>query len=178
VAIKPFFSIPQNIREWTNFWKETTVSPSDATIGDSAFVPRAALSIIGRSTNTDGTPADIIAAGNGQFLGRRANVVGFVALEEADIPSTIARDTEVTAAVAAHVAAVDPHPGYLTPAEGNAAYQPLTAALSFIFRGAGDPEGVVMAAQGSLFLRTDGGAGTTVYAKNSGAGNTGWGALS
>jgi hypothetical protein len=31
-----------------------------------------------------------------------------------------------TASIAAHVAAPDPHPQYLTPAEGNAAYSPLS----------------------------------------------------
>jgi hypothetical protein len=40
--------------------------------------------------------------------------------------------------------------------------------------GAGTPEGAVTAAIGSMFLRTDGGAGTTLYIKESGAGNTGW----
>jgi hypothetical protein len=42
-----------------------------------------------------------------------------------------AADTAVSAAaVAAHVAAADPHPGYLTTAEGDAAYQPLDAELT------------------------------------------------
>ncbi len=40
--------------------------------------------------------------------------------------------------------------------------------------GAGSPEGVVDAAIGSLYLRTDGGVGTTLYIKESGTGNTGW----
>lgn len=40
--------------------------------------------------------------------------------------------------------------------------------------GAGTPEGVVTAPVGSLFTRTDGGANTTLYVKESGAGNTGW----
>lgn len=39
------------------------------------------------------------------------------------------------------------------------------------------PEGAVTAPVGSLYLRTGGGAGTTVYMKESGAGNTGWVAL-
>lgn len=38
----------------------------------------------------------------------------------------------------------------------------------------GDPEGSVTAGVGSLFLRQDGGAGTTLYVKESGTGNTGW----
>ena len=40
--------------------------------------------------------------------------------------------------------------------------------------GSGTPEGAVTAVIGSLFLRTDGGASTTLYVKESGVGNTGW----
>lgn len=40
--------------------------------------------------------------------------------------------------------------------------------------GTGTPEAAVTAPVGSLFTRTDGGAGTTLYVKESGAGNTGW----
>lgn len=40
--------------------------------------------------------------------------------------------------------------------------------------GSGSPEGVVTAVVGSLYSRTDGGAGTTLYVKESGSGNTGW----
>jgi hypothetical protein len=43
-----------------------------------------------------------------------------------------------------------------------------------IMSGTGSPESVVSADKGSLFLRTDGGAGTTLYVKESGTGNTGW----
>jgi len=40
--------------------------------------------------------------------------------------------------------------------------------------GTGSPQGVVTAPVGSLYTRTDGGAGTTLYIKESGTGNTGW----
>lgn len=40
--------------------------------------------------------------------------------------------------------------------------------------GTGTPEASVTAIAGSLYLRTDGGAGTTLYIKESGTGNTGW----
>ena len=40
--------------------------------------------------------------------------------------------------------------------------------------GTGSPESVVTAPVGSLYSRTDGGAGTTLYVKESGIGNTGW----
>lgn len=43
-----------------------------------------------------------------------------------------------------------------------------------IWVGNGTPEGAVTANVGSLFLRRDGGASTTLYVKESGTGNTGW----
>jgi len=44
------------------------------------------------------------------------------------------------------------------------------------FMGAGTPEGVFSAGVGSIFRRTDGGASTTLYVKQTGTGNTGWAA--
>lgn len=41
----------------------------------------------------------------------------------------------------------------------------------------GTPEGARTAIVGSLYLRTDGGVGTTLYVKSTGSGNTGWVAL-
>ena len=40
--------------------------------------------------------------------------------------------------------------------------------------GVGSPEGVLRAVIGSMYTREDGGAGTTLYVKESGTGNTGW----
>ncbi len=37
--------------------------------------------------------------------------------------------------------------------------------IDFIHRGEGSPEGVVVAPRGHLYLRSDGGAGTTLYVK-------------
>ena len=45
---------------------------------------------------------------------------------------------------------------------------------SRIKSGSGSPEGAVTAAVGSLWLRTDGGASTSIYVKESGSGNSGW----
>lgn len=51
--------------------------------------------------------------------------------------------------------------------------------LDLIHFGAGDPEGVVTAPTGHIYLRSDGGgAGANVYEKHTGTGDTGWGALS
>lgn len=40
--------------------------------------------------------------------------------------------------------------------------------------GTATPEGAVTADVGTLFIRTDGGASTVLYVKESGTGNTGW----
>ena len=60
---------------------------------------------------------------------------------------------------------------------GNTLYMsngPTASADRGIFIGDGTPEGIVTAAIGSLFMRRDGGAGTSLYVKESGTGNTGW----
>ena len=43
-----------------------------------------------------------------------------------------------------------------------------------IIKGIGSPQGVIAAPVGSLYTRTDGGTGTTLYVKETGTGNTGW----
>ena len=43
-----------------------------------------------------------------------------------------------------------------------------------VLSGSGSPEGVVTAEVGSIWMRTDGGVGTTVYYKVTGTGNVGW----
>ena len=45
-----------------------------------------------------------------------------------------------------------------------------------ISTGTGDPNGVVTSVVGGLYLRLDGGSGSTLYVKESGTGNTGWAA--
>lgn len=43
-----------------------------------------------------------------------------------------------------------------------------------IYSGAGAPEGVVTAPQGSVFMRNNGASGNSFYSKYTGSGNTGW----
>lgn len=68
-----------------------------------------------------------------------------------------------------------------TPVNGevityNSATQVWTDSGVRMFSGTGSPEGVVTAPVGALYTRTDGGAASTLYVKESGAGNTGWAA--
>lgn len=50
----------------------------------------------------------------------------------------------------------------------------LSALLGTVKSGEGDPEGVVTAEVGSIYQRTDGGAGSSLYVKESGSGPAGW----
>ncbi len=62
--------------------------------------------------------------------------------------------------------------------EGSVGVGALGAGNARIFAGVGDPEGVVNADVGSIFLRTDGAAGTTLFTKESDPGGpTGWAAV-
>jgi hypothetical protein len=45
-----------------------------------------------------------------------------------------------------------------------------------VISGTGSPQGVVTADPGQLYIDTNGGAGVTLYVKETGTGNTGWAA--
>lgn len=60
--------------------------------------------------------------------------------EGAETPLTTGED--VTAAIAAHEGLADPHPGYLTPAEGNAAYEPMNANIQAHIASSANPHTV------------------------------------
>lgn len=50
----------------------------------------------------------------------------------------------------------------------------LASGYALPLTGSGSPAGAVSAPVGTLYLRTDGGAGTTLYVKESGTGSSGW----
>jgi hypothetical protein len=55
--------------------------------------------------------------------------------------------------------------------------QEVNVLAGYVFVGAGSPAGKIFANRGSLYLRTDGGVGTSLYVKESGDGlATGWAA--
>jgi hypothetical protein len=134
--------VPKSDREWMDVFRNLTkffkVSGDQLQIGGEIQLPELsvgtdelqddavtdpklrnsqACSVIGRSVNSAGSPSDVQASVNGHYLRRTGDVLSFGAIADGDIPSTIARDTEVAAAITAHEAAGDPHPGYVTTAE-------------------------------------------------------------
>jgi hypothetical protein len=162
MPIETFKYVPRDLREWDQFFRAIAVQPdpdsvgqdevqdgaitedkiAPNSIGNSRLRDSAACSVIGRAANSVGDPADI-AIGEAEFLVRRGNVVSSGTILDTDIPASIARDSEVSAgdaasvsaaaaALAAHEAAADPHPGYITAAE-------LTSALANITSGTYTP---------------------------------------
>jgi hypothetical protein len=134
--------VPKTDREWMDVFRNLTkffkVSGDQLQIGGELQLPELSVgtdelqpaavtdpklrnsqgcSVIGRSLNTTGSPSDVQASTNGHYLRRSGDVLSFGAIAEPDIPASIARDSEVTAAFAAHEAASDPHPTYTNAAE-------------------------------------------------------------
>ena len=71
--------------------------------------------------------------------------------------------------------ATDAYDNYQLRGDGTILRGAGTAAPSVgIFQGSGSPEGVITAGVGSIYQRTNGGANTSLYVKESGSGNTGW----
>lgn len=63
----------------------TTIKLADHAVSDDKLRQSAALSVLGRASNTLGDVADIEASSNGTYLGRQADAAGFFAIPIADI---------------------------------------------------------------------------------------------
>jgi hypothetical protein len=116
----------------------------------------------GTSTR-DATTAQIAALATKQTVGL-GNVDN---TSDANKPVSTAQAAAIASAVSAHEAAPDPHPGYLTPAEGNAAYEPAGAAASAVAAhvAAADPHpGYLTPAEGNAAYEPQGAAASAVAA--------------
>jgi len=122
----------------------TTITVADKAITDPKFRDSAPASVIGRNVNSPGQPADIVSGADDRFLVRRSGTLAFGTIADADLPASIARDTEVAAGDAAVTTAFqaadtaleatilalpDPFPQYLTQTEGDARYAQLSTVL-------------------------------------------------
>lgn len=108
VALQPSVTLPDGTI--------ATDQIEDGAVTDVKLRSSAGLSVIGRASGTTGTVADIAAGADGRFLSRHGGALAFAAIVDADIPASIARDSEVTAAIDANAAA--------TILNGSSAYDP------------------------------------------------------
>lgn len=143
---------------------EVSVSLREATATISAIAPGGGIpaggdenQVLGKASDDDydvewvdqsggsgGPHAASHEADGSDELGLDGSQITTGTVAAARIDPTIATDAEVAAAVATHAGLADPHPGYLTPAEGNAAYDALGAAAAA--QAASDPAGTAAAA--------------------------------
>lgn len=84
MAFTPVFkTIPKDVVEWARFF--TAIRNANGTVDDTQLRDSAALSIIGRASNSTGAPSDIASSTNDTFLVRRSNALGWGALAVGDI---------------------------------------------------------------------------------------------
>lgn len=122
------------------------------------------ISTIGLS-NTDGEIPSAASVGGGFNLPNGRTLQSKNAAGTDDYPLIYADAADIVSLGSGSAATTKQTKGF-------ALYQGTLSAK--IFLGSGSPQSVVTASPGSLYLNTSGGAGTTLYVKESGTGNTGW----
>lgn len=107
MSLRPFISVPTNIREWTKWCKEAIVTGSVGTaeLEDEAvtlvkLAQLTALSVIGNATNATADPTAITAAANDRIFSRTANALGFTQLTAGMFPNAVVPDAALSANVA------------------------------------------------------------------------------
>jgi hypothetical protein len=130
-------------RWFASFWANILNEDATQLAGDGLAVDQG--QIILPDTGTPGTYTKVTTDAKGR-------VTAGDVLADADIPATIARDSEV-AVVAGDVADLQ----------------------AMFYSGSGDPEGAVTASVPAFYVRTD--TSPWLYVKTSGTGNTGWQAV-
>jgi len=124
---------PQTQREWDAWTRSvpvapdpesvTTVTVADKAVTNTKLRDSQPASVIGRVAATSGPPADIVSTAD-SFLVNRGGILGFGTIADTDIPATLARDTEVTSAIAT---ALTP---YITQTNADARYVALANVLN------------------------------------------------
>lgn len=141
MPLRPPRFIPQTIADYDRFYRSVAVEPDPNSVGSTEIrdagvieqkiaslavtAPKIAVDAVtetklasGSVTSTKIADASVttskiaVADADGKVLIRRSGAMVYDTLQDADIPATVARDSEVTTAIATHEAAPDPHTVY------------------------------------------------------------------
>lgn len=137
MPLDSFKFVPQTLADWDRYFRavrvraDTALSAITAQTADLATLATNATNAVNAATaaladlatlatNAESSDDAILLGGHpGSYYLDAANLTGTV--PDARIDAAIARDAEVTAAIAAHAAAADPHTGYQKESELNTA---------------------------------------------------------
>lgn len=184
-------AVRQRVARIGNIWQDTTPSATPERLTQNVTVQRdsATLALFDTSATAGGAGGLMkweqnFAAGTQDAAYIKTNLVSGTAGNEAvALDFGVNRNGTVVYRVKLH------HDGHWVPVTDNAvdngqvatrwrnlyaATVRIGAGTVTIQAGTGSPEGVVTAVVGSSWHRTDGGAATSFYVKESGTGNTGW----
>jgi hypothetical protein len=131
---------PGDIRSFDQWTRQVAVTPDAASVGTielkdgqvtyDKIQSVAPVSVLGNLHSSAQAAGEISFAADNQFLVRRSGLLTSDVIADADIPASIARDTEVTAAFVAFVASSDPLTQYLNQTRGDARYVQLANVLN------------------------------------------------
>lgn len=127
--------------------------------------------------SNSGTDTVIIDGSNTVFLPNAVSVGGYVNTAPTDgigVKGDVRSSTVIRGGYTTDAANGEVDIGAVGPGGQAGVQLNRTNGAILWLTGADTPEGAVTAPVGSLFTRTNGGANTTLYIKESGAGNTGW----
>lgn len=115
MPLRPPSTPPKDQRDWDQWARSTVVTPDNSTVTTAKLADNAvtnaklrnsaAASVIGRPQASPGDPQDIPATSDSTFLVRRAGALVFDDIADDDIPASIARNAEVSAAITAALSA-------------------------------------------------------------------------
>lgn len=106
-GLRPFVSIPKDIREWTRWQQEAleqgsvgTSQLEDEAVTLAKMAPLTARSVIGNSTASTAVPAAITASADDRILSRTSGALGFTQLTAGMFPNGVVPDAALSGSVA------------------------------------------------------------------------------
>lgn len=105
-GLRPFVSIPKDIREWTRWSQEAleqgsvgTAQLEDGAVTVAKIAPLAARSVIGNATAAIADPTEITASADDRILSRTSGTLGFTQLTSGMFPNNVVPDSALSVTI-------------------------------------------------------------------------------
>ena len=157
--------VPKNLREWDVVFSQlnqTIQQTPEGTIVNADNLPASDAAYVTLSNNASLTGDRVLTPATGETIITDGGAGSTVTIGLADYGTEGTYTKVVT----------DPKGRVVTG--GRLVISDMPAPLNKFYTGTGTPNGVVVATPGSVYLNIGGGAGTTLWVKETGSSNTGW----